>query len=328
MIQVNNRFLTLQDILRAAALELSKIPAGLPESAFRQQAEKIFVEEIRRQVSQSLAMPEAERSLNEEQKKLIDQEIADTLAEMVSQASGSKKKLEADLVRQGTTLQAVLDNQRRELTVRWFLRMKFNPSVLVNRTMLWDYYSRHKEEFTTPKKVQMQLVVVPLTAFLAPGSGQPSASELAAARAAARAKIDRAAAALRAKEGFASVANRYSSNNKPGGIWPLMPIGSFRQEEVEQVAFSQPPGQISDAIETDDGFYIIKTVAVQEESVVHFEDAQQAIEQKLRDQQSAKLYNDYYANLLKSATIVQPANFISAAVDEAVSHYWDKQPPQ
>ena len=326
-IQVNDRFLSLEDILHAAALELSKIPPGVPESSFRQQAEKILVEEIRRQVSQALAMPEAEKSFTEEQKKLIDDEIADTLAEMVSGAGGSKKKLEADLVRQGTTLQTVLDNQRRELTVRWFLRMKFAHAVVITRSLLWDYYSRNKEEFTTPKKVQMQLIIVPLTAFLSPGSGQPSASELAAARAAARAKIDRAAAALRNKEGFSSVADRYSSNNKPGGIWPLMSIGSFRQEEVEHVAFSQPPGQVSDAIETDEGFYIIKTIAVHEEAVVRFEDAQPAIEQKLRDQQSATLYNEYYAKLVKSATIVQPTDFISMAVEKAVRRYRNQQPP-
>ncbi len=321
LLQVNDRFFTPQDILLAAALELSKIPKGLPESSFRQRAEKIIQEEIRRQVSQSLVLAEVDKTLTEDQKKLIDQELNDTLAQMVSQTGGSRKKLEADLILQGTTLQAVLDNHRRELSVRVYLRLKFAPAVSISRTMLWDYYRRHREEFVTPRKVQMQIVAVPLSVFLAGGSAKPSPSELAAARAAARVRINQAAAALKAGEDFAAVADRFSSNNKPGGLWPPMPAGSFRQEKVEQAAFAQPPGHVSGILETDEGFYIVKTVAVQPESATGFEDAQVAIEKTLRDQQSARLYNDYYAKLLKGATIVTSQNFVPAAVDQAVHRY-------
>jgi hypothetical protein len=324
LIQVNDRFFAVEDILRAAAWELSNIPKGLPDPSFRSRAEKIIQEEIRRQVSQSLVLTEADKTLDEEQKKFIDQELNDTLAQMVSQAGGSKKKLEADLVSRGTTLQAVLDNHRRELTVRLYLRLKFAPTVSVNRAMLWDYYRRHRDQYVAPKKVQMQIIAVPLSAFLAGGSARPSASELAAARAAARARIDEAAAALKAGEDFAAVADRFPSNNRPGGLWPPMPAGSFRQDQVEQAAFSQSAGQVSGIIETDEGFYIVKTVAVQPESTTRFEDAQVAIEKTLRDQQAARIYNDYYAKLLKTATIVTSENFVPTAVEQAVRRYGGK----
>jgi hypothetical protein len=322
-IRVNNRFFAVDDILQAAALELGKIPAGLSESAFAQRAEQIITEEIRRQVGQSLALGEAERALSDDQKKTIDQELDATLAAMVSQAGGSRRKLEADLISQGTTLEAVLANQRRELTVRWFLRWKFAPMVTVTRAMLWDYYRVHADEFAAPRKVQMQIIYVPYASFLAPGPAEPTEAELAAARTAARERIDQAIQALAGGDDFASVARRFSVGLKAeeGGLWPMMPAGSFRQEKVEQAAFAQPAGQTSDVIETDDGLYLVKTAAVQAPSRRTFEDAQVDIEKVLREQQSAKLYNDYYAKLLSEATIVQSENFVSTAVGRAADRY-------
>ncbi len=322
-VRVNDRVLTADDILRAAALELAKVPPGLLESAFRLRAEKIITDELRRQISQWMAMREAERVLTDEQKRLIDQEMEATLAAMVSQAGGTRRKLEADLISQGTTLEEVLANQRRELTVRWFLRWKFAPAVSVTRAMLWDYYCRHKSDFAAPKKVQMQIIFVPLAAFLASPQAQPSGAERAAARTAARARIDQAAEAIRGGEDFAAVARRFSTGPKAedGGLWPLMPAGSFRQEQVEQVAFSQGAGEVSDVLELEEGFCIVKTAAVQETSTISFEDAQVEIEKILRDQQAAQLYNDYYAKLLAETTIVQSENFIPTAVDRALERY-------
>jgi parvulin-like peptidyl-prolyl isomerase len=322
-IRVNTRFLTVNDILQAAALELGKIPVGLSEPAFSPRAEKVITEEIRRQIGQALALGEAERALSDEQKKMIDQEMDATLAAMVSQADGSRRKLEADLISQGTTLEAVLADQRREVTVRWFLRWKFAPMVSVTRAMLWDYYRAHADEFAAPKKVQMQIIFVPFAAFLAAGPSEPTEAELAAARTAARARIDQAFEALGRGEEFGAVARRFSGDPKAesGGLWPLMPAGSFRQEQVEKAAFAQAIGQISDVIETDEGLCLVRTAAVQESSRRSFEDAQEDIEKVLRDQQSSKLYNDYYAKLLSAATIVQSENFVPTAVSRAAERY-------
>ena len=326
MIQINGKFLTVDDILHIAALDLGKIPPGVSEGSFRSRAEKIITEEIRRRVSQSLALPEAERILNDDQRRLIGVEVDETVAAMIAQFDGSRRKLQADLTRQGTTLEAVTENHRRELTVRWFLRLKFASSVSVNRAMLWDYYNRHKQEFSTPKKVQMQTITVPISAFLATGRTRPTAVELDSARTAARSRIGQAALAVRKGEEFGEVARHFSSDPKTaeGGLWPLMPIGSFRQEMVEKVAFAQAAGQVSDVIETEEGFALVKTVVAQEAVSTSFEDAQADIEKILRDQQAAKLYNDYYAELIKNATIVQSDNFLLAAVQRALEHYQGK----
>ncbi|MFA6132696.1 MAG: peptidyl-prolyl cis-trans isomerase [Phycisphaerae bacterium] len=326
VIQVNRRFFSVDDILKSASFELTEIPHNLSEQEFRLRAAKIINDETRHQVSQALALPEAEKVFSDEQKKLIDKEIDETLQEMISRSEGSKKKLESKLQSQGTTLAKVLEDQRRKLTVQYFLRMKFTASVNTNRLGLWEYYSRHQEEFTTPKRVQMQIVSVPLKAYLAPGATNPTEAELAAARVKAEAQIALAVKALHSGEDFGQVAEKYSVGPKgpAKGLWQPLAEGSFREEAVEKVAFAQGGGQVSDIVDTPTGCYIVKTAAVEPASTTSFEDAQPKIEKILREQQLSKLYNEYYSALIAKATIVQSENFVSMTVDRAVERYWNK----
>jgi hypothetical protein len=326
IVQVNSRFLTAEDVLRAACFELDEIPSNLPEQAFRARVEKVLRAELHRQVTQAMVLPEAEKLLTEEQKKQIDAEIDHTLREMIARADGSRKKLEENLASVGATVQAVLEGQRNRLTVQTFLRWKFAPSVQVSRRMLWDYYCANRRDFSSPAKVAMQIVAVPMGAFLSAGESRPSVAELEIARAKARQRIEQAQKAIKQGEDFVLVADRFSSGpgNPPDGVWPLMPAGNFRQEAVEAAAFKLPEGGVSSIIETDTGFYIVKARQVQPGSTTPFEDAQAEIERILRERQSSKLYDEYYLPLMKGATIVQPENFLPLATDQAVQRFWRK----
>ena len=326
LVQANSRFIAVEDLLRSACFELDDIPKSLPEPAFRARAEKVLGNELQRMMTQALVLPEADKFLTDEQKKAIDGEIDETLHDMIARSDGSRKKLEESLSVVGTNVQAVLDAQRNKLTVQMFLRMKFAPSVHVNRQMMWDYYCANRGQFHSPPKVAMQIVAVPLAGFLPVTESQPSAGEIKLARLQARRRIEQAQEVIKKGEDFATVADRFSGGkgNPPGGIWPLMPAGSFRQEAVESQAFKLPESGISNIIETDAGYYVVKARQVQPGVVTPFEDAQAEIERTLREKQSAKLYDEYYQHLLKGATVAQPQNFLSLVVDQAVERFWRK----
>ncbi len=326
LLEVNGQYFTIDDILTAAALELARIPPTLPAETFRNNAEQIIAATTRRHVQQVLVLGEADRVLSDEQKAMVDAEVNAALEDMIVRAGGSKKKLELDFASRGTTLQNVLDSYRKDLTTRSYLRMKFIPSVSISRSMLWDYYNKHRREFAKPAKVRMQIIFVPTAAFLSGGAGEPKAEELAAAKAAAKERIEQARAELSEGKDFAEVAKTYSQGIKAaeGGLWPPMSAGSFRYEQVEKAAFSQDVGKVSETIETDDGYFIVKTADVQAGSAVSFEDAQGQIEQILRDEQLAKMYDEYYKKLLTGATISQSPNFPAAAVERAMARYRGK----
>jgi hypothetical protein len=204
--------------------------------------------------------------------------------------------------------------------------MRFMPAISINRKMLWDHYRTHRAEYTFDKKVQMQIIAAPFKAFLAAGVTRPSKAELAAARQAARETIDKARAALTGGGDFGETARELSKGIKAaeGGLWPLMPAESFRETKVEQAAFRLEEGQASGVIETETGFYVVKAKKVKPGRVVSFEDAQEGIEGKLRDEQFRTLSGDYYRKLMEGATVVRADEFMRVVLDQAVERYWRK----
>jgi len=326
ILQVNEHFITVEDVLHSADGKLSAFPATVTELTFRRQAAGIISEAINNKMHQVLILAEAEKRLTEDQQKLIDAEMAATLREMLAEVGGSRTKLEQQYADRGSSLNDVIGEQRKQLVVHLYLQGRFLPAVTMNRPMLWDYYTKHKQEFSSPKKVQMQIIFVSTRAALREGVTNPTEAEIDAARSKAKEKIDAAAVALMNQEDFAKVARTYSDGIRAdkGGLWPLMATGNFRAEEVEAAAFELPEGKVSGVIETETGFWIVKANRVQPGRQVSFEDAQEEITEKLRDEQLRRLENDYLKRLIAGATIIQSDGFLKVAVDRAVDRYWGK----
>ncbi|MFB3891387.1 MAG: peptidylprolyl isomerase [Phycisphaerae bacterium] len=327
-LRVNNQFITVGDIVRARAEELSAVPKSLPEDRYRIRVASLVTDEIRRQISEAMVMTEASGRLTDEQKKKIDAEVEHACTQMAAElAGGSKTRLEQQFTAQGTTLKAVLENYRRRLTVASYMHQKMAPSIKINRTNLWDYYTKHKDEFTRDKKVQMQIISAPIKEFLPEAeAARPTDAALAAAKKLAREQIDKAAAELKKGRDFGEVAQALSKDAKraDGGVWPLMSAGSFRETKVEAAAFAMAEGQTSDVIETESGFWIVRAKQVQPGSVQSFEDAQQKIEQTLREQQERKMTDEYFAKRFAESTVVEYSHFQELAVDKAVEKYYKK----
>ena len=323
LIQLNDRFFTVEDIMEGAGAALSKLPGSLGEENFRSRALDILRKEIDNRVIETLAHAQAQNRLTERQKTFLDNELERTLASMIAEAGGSKKKLEAHFEQEGTDLETFLNDQRRRLTIQIFLRTRLYPAVSINRAMLWEYYRENRLEFTSDKKVQMQIIAAPYSKF---GVDEAPSGEGDSADAGSQASksIEAAAAAIRSGEDFGEVARRLSRGIKApaGGLWGMMGAGSFREIKVEQVAFTLDEGHVSDIIETDTGYYIVKVYKVHGGRVVSFEDAQELIERKLRREQFAKLERKYFEELLAGAHIKKSDEFLDLAVDRAVRTYF------
>ena len=116
----------------------------------------------------------------------------------------------------------------------------------------------------------------------------------------------------------------HDSHADEGGLWPLMPAGSFALAKVEEVAFEKNEGEVSDVIENDGNLYLVKVAKVQPGEAISFEDAQGKIEQLLSRQQFQKLSEDYYQKLVSHAVVVESADFVKNCVERAVERFWGK----
>ncbi len=326
-IQVNNQFITVDDILRGAATQLHALPANLSQQTFRLQALRIVRQQIKGQIIETLVYAEAEKRLTEEQMEAANRITDDILATKVAEAGGSQQKLEAMLIRQGTDLQTVMEKERKTILVQGYMQLRFQSTISVSRRMLWNYYRRNRSQFTEFKKVQMQIISTPTKRFLQNDEGLSSEDERRlAASSRARQVIDEAAAAIQAGEDFTTVAKRLSRGPmaQRGGVWRPMTADNFAQAKVEQVAFSLGQGQVSDIIKTDDGYFIVKALLVEPGRITSFEQAQEQVEIKLRGDQFRKLRDAYFNRLGESARILQSPQFLPFAVNQAEKKYWHK----
>jgi len=253
--------------------------------------------------------------------------MEETRRDMIAHAAGSIETLKARIRREGTTLEAVLKEQQRELTVRYYMQVKFGPAIIVNRRMLWNYYRQHKNDFVVEREVQMQIIAAPYRRFLPAGVIDPTDEEIEVAKAEAKQTIESALAKLQAGEDFGDVAKQYSRGLRAekGGVWPMMGAGNFRNSRVEKEAFTLPEGKHSGIIEGKDGDYIVKAMKVKPGKITPFIEAQASIEQTLRDRQYDKLSFEYMDKLFKNAAIDAPPEFIALAVERAVERYKGSQ---
>lgn len=326
MLQINDQFITVNEVLYPVRGKLLAVPPGVTEATFREKAVSEITEELRRQIGEALVLAEANRRLEDEDRKRIDQEYNDFMRDAIADAGGSRTKLDVELRKQNTTLDEAIAVKRREMTSRYYLRKKFFPQLGSTRAQLWQYYQGHRDEFATASKVQMQILSLPYKSFLPAGVQRPSQAELAAARRVARAKAERALARIQGGEEFAAVVREVSVgyHADQGGLWDYMEAGSFREKQVEAAAFAGEAGKVSEIIDGETGAFIVKTLGVQQGKVVSFEEAQDRIDRKLRDSQYETLAKQYFNELYAKARIVSADEFEKVVLDRAIELYYKR----
>jgi parvulin-like peptidyl-prolyl isomerase len=323
MVQVNSRYISVDDVYRGAYERAEAVPTLMPKRDYVPAIKKIVQDELSIRIHDCLIIGEADKKLSEDEKKDIDKEMDDTLADMVTDA-GTKAKLQERYIQRGFTLEDVLKDQRQHLTIRAYLRSHFSTELVVGRKMLYEYFTSHKGEFSSPLKVQMQIIASPIEAFLPKSAADaPSPADLKVAKEDARRNIELAAKALGEGKDFDKVAKACSkdAHAKDGGLWPIMPRGSLKETKLEDAAFDQKEGQVSGIIPTDAGYYIVKTHKVEQASQQTFEAVQDKIETRLRDDHYRKVTDDYLAKLFKDATISRTDEVIDAVTQRLINAF-------
>jgi len=325
VMQVNSTFITVDDVLQRKRAELQALPSTLDEASFRQQAQTIVRDGVYELVRQALVYETANNRLSDEEKEQITTELRQARQDMINRAGGSLGKLHEQLAADGLTLDGVLAEHRKKLVIDLYIRWKMQPSIYVSRKMLWEYYQSHASEFTSPRRVAMQLIVVDARKVAAAG-GDTSDAGLDKARATARTRIGAAQVRLRAGAAFEDVARMYSTDARAadGGRWPLMRQGSHQLAKVEQAAFELEPGQISEIVEDGDSFAIVRAAEVDPGGKTPFETAQRDIEKNLRDEQFRVLQERHHQDLVKTAYIQQNDDFFDRCARHAMEKYWRK----
>ena len=172
--------------------------------------------------------------------------------------------------------------ERRVLSYLLVDPVELRAKVLPTGSEVESYYRSHADEFTTPPQVCGRHILVKV---------KPDATALAGHEdSEAKSLAEAALARLKKGEDFEKVAKEKSEDSSAPNGGSLGCFGRGQMvAEFDSVAFSLPPGAISDVVKTSFGYHVIKIDTKLDGATQPLEQARKRIETQLQDSKSREL---------------------------------------
>jgi peptidyl-prolyl cis-trans isomerase C len=250
---------------------------------------------IRDQVVESMVM---EQRMGEEIKKkgidITEEDVNKKLDEiMAAQPAGMTMEMFKNmLAAQGQSLDAVRGQIKKTLGYE-----KLLGTIEVNDAEAKTFYDENKEDFNTPEQVKASHILVKVAPAATPEE-----------KAAAKAKIDGLLKQAKAGGDFAALAKENSDD--PGSKIKGGDLGFFDRgtmvKEFADAAFAMKVGQISNVVETQFGYHIIKVTDRKEGGMTSFANAKADIVKSLQDKKKNELFRQLIEKVKAGAKIEYP----------------------
>src|SRR5262245_806512 len=172
---------------------------------------------------------------------------------------------------------AALEAQQREISEHRILAEQFLPQVKIDDAKVKAFYEANQAQFQTPERVKAEYVVLSAQAMAAQETVKPEEvrsqwesvyGPKLREKEEARKKAEAMAAAVRKNPAsFAEVAKKEShdpGSGESGGDLGFAPRGSF-VKPYEDALWRMKEGQISDVVESEFGFHVIKLTGVRKQ---------------------------------------------------------------
>ena len=193
----------------------------------------------------------------------------------------------------GLTLAKYQKELQRRMTIqRLFERKVARPSRYSEGALL-AYYRKNKQKFQRPEQVHARLILASIEKNAKPEQER-----------AAKEKIDKVYAELKAGKDFGLLAEQYSDDfyKVKGGDLGWTHRG--RLEPVfEKVAFSLPVGKYSEPFRTEYGYNVMKVEEKQPAKQMTFADVKANLKRDFETKKMSELRSTLVADLRKGATV-------------------------
>ncbi len=179
------------------------------------------------------------------------------------------------------------------LIIQKLIQQEVVSKITISDEEAQQFYEGHKDQFTEPEQVRASHILVMV---------QSDATQ--EEKDAARKKIEDILLQVKAGGDFAELAKKYSDcpSKEMGGD-----LGSFGQGEVvkpfEDAAFALREGEISDIVETQFGYHIIKVTGKKPHRQIPYSEVHDQITQSLFQQKANTEVSNWIADLHAHAII-------------------------
>jgi peptidyl-prolyl cis-trans isomerase C len=272
----------LDDAVKAVAGRAGPVPPDERDRVYRAVLDnmigyRLIIQEAK---ARKIAVPDAE----------VDAQLAQIRAQFPNDA-----QFQQALAAQKTTLEAVRNDTRDEMSAEKLVEGEIASKVAVQPAAVNDFYQKNQDKFQQGPRVRASHILI----------GIPQNAD-AATKQQAKGKAEALLTDLKAGKDFAATAKANSQD--PGSAPNGGDLGYFEKGQMvppfEQAAFALKAGEMSEVVETQFGYHIIKVAEKQDSRVVPLEEAKQQIEQYLA-QQNRHAQTELFVNALKAKAKIE-----------------------
>ncbi len=305
--------------------ELAKREEAQSPEAYRNFVAERAAMLISDKIAEMLLHQRASLRLSEDVGKRIDAHVDGEIRKICSEDHGGmQRRYEKYLESQGSSLEQARARLRRQFVIAGFLEAEIKPKVAEpTRKELLAIFESNREAWRRPARRSMSLIDIRVADLLPSDVDAPTREQSQAAREEARSRINAARLEVQKGASFAEVARRFSHGARAaeGGAWGWVSPESVRDRFLPAVAALEKlgPGQVSDIIETPDGFFLVRCDVLEKAVEPDF----QSVQPQLADAHFRTTYNQMITELvadLRAKARIEPARLerFHAAVVAAV----------
>jgi peptidyl-prolyl cis-trans isomerase C len=272
----------LEDAVRAVAGQAGPIPPDERDRVYRGVLDNMVGYRLMIQEAKARKVTVADAE--------VEAQVAQIRAQFPSDA-----QFQQALAAQKTTLEAIRNDARDEMSASKLVDTEIAAKVAVKPEAITDFYQKNQDKFQQGPRVRASHILI----------GIPQNADVATKQQ-AKTKAEGLLKDLKAGKDFAATAKANSQD--PGSAPNGGDLGYFEQGQMvppfEQAAFALKPGEMSEVVETQFGYHIIKVAEKQDSRVVPLEEAKTQIEQYLT-QQNRRAQTELFVNALKAKAKIE-----------------------
>ena len=279
-----------------------KQSAQLPPK-FAEQYEKQLREQA---IEQTIRRHLLDEKVKEANTVITDEEVMSTIEKIASSQEEplSLEEFKKKIAEYGESFDEVKEEVREGLARNKFMQTYWAGKINVTEEDAQKYYQENPNQFETPEQVRVSHILIK-PKYIDPNV-DPNADPNKA-KAAAKAKAEDLLKQIKDGADFAELAKANSDcpSAPKGGDLGFVPRGETTPS-FEKAAFELQVGQVSDVVETEYGYHIIKVTGHKDASKTSFEDAKDDIIKQLTQKKQSELAEEYIESLKAKANIVYP----------------------
>ncbi|ACM21838.1 peptidylprolyl cis-trans isomerase, PpiC-type [Geotalea daltonii FRC-32] len=282
--KINGTIITRKELDRAVKVLVAqnRLPQALPPEQ-QKQAEEAALDQL---ISAELMYQAGQKTEIKDIDKQIEEKIALNRAkfpnpEEFDKALKSVEMSEKDLK----------EFTRKDIVITAFIEKNIISNINVAEADAKKFYDDNTEKFKQDESIRASHILIGVDAK----AGEEDKKK-------AREKAEGILKKIKAGEDFATLAKAESTcpSSKQGGDLGTFPKGQM-VAPFENAAFALKPGEVSDVVETQFGYHIIKLAEKKEAGMVKFDEVKTKIVDYLKSQKIQKGVGDYLEELKSKA---------------------------